>query len=299
MSRAGRWLAIGVPGLWLAAFVLAPLAIVVKMSLSESATARPPYRPHFPTSLDGGAWREALGELGLESYRTLLAEPLYGEAILSSLAYAGLATALILPLGYGIALAVARAPAGWRPALIAAIVLPFWTSFLVRVYAWISILKADGWLNQLLLATGLAEAPSPLLNTPAAILVGLVYAYLPFMVLPVYASLERQDPSLVEAAADLGASRLRRFWSVTMPLSGPGVAAGSLLCLIPMIGEFVIPELLGGSDVLMLGRTLWSEFFANRNWPLAAAVAVVMLLVLAVPIVGLREVEARREEAAR
>ena len=299
MTRVGKLVVVGVPALWLAVFVLLPLGIVAKISLSEPATARPPYRPQLPASLDPGAWREALDGFGLDAYRTLLSDGLYGEALLSSLAYAALATGLVLPLGYGIALAIARAPSAWRPALVAAIVLPFWTSFLVRVYAWISILKSDGWLNGLLLASGLVETPVALLNSTAAVLIGLVYAYLPFMVLPIYAALDRQDPTLLEAAADLGASPMRRFWTVTVPLSGPGIAAGSLLCFIPMVGEFVVPELLGGSDTLMLGRTLWAEFFANRNWPLAAAVAVVLLAVLAVPIVALREVEARRAEASR
>ena len=299
MKGFGRLALLGVPGWWLALFVLAPLAIVGKISLSEPATARPPYRPVLPGSLDPEAWRDALGQFGVDTFRTLVTDSLYGEALLGSLGYAAAATAIVVVLGYGMALAVARAPARWRPALIALVVLPFWTSFLVRVYAWIAILKQDGWLNQLLLAVGLVEAPVALLNTPVAILIGLVYAYLPFMVLPVYATLERQDPALLEAAADLGAGPLRRFWTVTVPLSAPGVAAGALLCFIPMVGEFVVPELLGGSDTLMLGRVLWSEFFSNRNWPLAAAVAVAMLLVLALPIVVLREAEARRQEAAR
>nr|WP_245513309.1 ABC transporter permease subunit [Enterovirga rhinocerotis] len=284
--------------MWLALFVLVPLLIVVRMSVSESVRARPPYRPQLPASLDPELWREALGELTLDNYRDLAASSLYGEALLTSLGLAFVATAIILVSGYGIALAVARAPQNWRMILLAAVVLPFWTSFLVRVYAWIGILKSDGWLNQAFLALGLISAPLAILNTNAAVVIGLVYAYLPFMILPLHASLEKQDPALLEAAADLGASPLRRFWTVTVPLSLPGIVAGSLLCFIPMVGEFVVPELLGGTETLMLGRVLWSEFFSNANWPLASAIAVVLLAILILPIVALRESERRRQEAA-
>ncbi len=287
------------PGLWLALFVLAPLAVLTRISFSESASAQPPYRPVLPSSLEPERWREFFSGLGLGSYRTLLSDPLYRDAILSSIALAGLATAIVAPIGYGVALALARASPRWRPTLIALVVLPFWTSFLVRVYAWIAILKTDGWLNQALLAVGLIRTPLLILNTDAAVLVGLVSAYLPFMILPVYAALDRQDPALIEAAADLGASPLRRFWTVTFPLAWPGLAAGSLLCFIPMVGEYVIPDLLGGADTLMLGRALWIEFSANRDWPLAAAVAIVLLAILLVPIIILREIEARRLEGAR
>lgn len=298
-SRLGRLVVIGVPALWLALFVLLPLLIVLRMSVSEQVLARPPYRPTLPASLDPSAWREALGSFTLESYRELAASRLYAESFLVSFGLALAATAIILVIGYAVALAIARAPSRWRPILLALVVLPFWTSFLVRVYAWIGILRKDGWLNQALMSLGLVDAPLTLLNSNVAVLIGLVYAYLPFMILPLHASLDRQDPTLLEAAADLGASPLRRFWSVTVPQSWSGIAAGSLLCFIPMVGEFVVPELLGGSDTLMLGRTLWSEFFPNRNWPLAAAVAVVLLALLLVPIVALREVEARRQEALR
>lgn len=287
------------PGLWLALFVLAPLAVLTRISFSESASAQPPYRPVLPSSLEPERWREFFSGLGLGSYRTLLSDPLYRDAILSSIALAGLATAIVAPIGYGVALALARTSPRWRPTLIALVVLPFWTSFLVRVYAWIAILKTDGWLNQALLAVGLIRTPLLILNTDAAVLVGLVSAYLPFMILPVYAALDRQDPALIEAAADLGASPLRRFWTVTFPLAWPGLAAGSLLCFIPMVGEYVIPDLLGGADTLMLGRALWIEFSANRDWPLAAAVAIVLLAILLVPIIILREIEARRLEGAR
>lgn len=290
---------LGLPAVWLVLFVLVPLGIVARISLSESAATQPPYRPRAPGTFDPATWADFVAGLGLGRYRELASDPLYRDAILSSLGLAALATAIILPIGYAIALAVARAPARWQPALVALVVLPFWTSFLVRVYAWISILKQDGWLNQALLGLGLIERPLAILNTDAAVLVGLVYAYLPFMILPIYAALERQDPTLVEAAADLGASPLGRFWTVTFPLSWPGVAVGSLLCFIPMVGEYVIPDLLGGADTLMLGRTLWIEFFSNRDWPLAAAVAMVTLALLVVPTILLREIEARRLEASR
>src|SRR3712207_6420207 len=194
---------------------------------------------------------------------------------------------------------MARAPAGWRPILVALVVLPFWTSFLIRVYAWIGILKPEGLLNQALAGLGLIGTPLAVLNTETAVFIGLVYAYLPFMILPLYASLERIEPVLIEAAQDLGASPTRAFWTVTVPLSASGIVAGSLLCFIPIVGEFVVPDLLGGSETLMIGRTLWSEFFSNRDWPLASAVAVVLLVILVVPIVVYRDVEARRMEARR
>ena len=298
-GRLGRGLVVAIPALWLGLFVLAPLAIVLRMSVSEKALARPPYRPHLPATLDGAAWREAIDALTLDNYREFVATSLYADSLLTSIALALAATSLIVVMGYAIALAIARAPERWRLVLLAAVVLPFWTSFLVRVYAWIGILKQDGWLNRGLMALGILREPLALLNSDTGVLIGLVYAYLPFMILPVHAALDRQDPALLEAAADLGASPLRRFWTVTVPLSLPGVAAGALLCFIPMVGEFVVPELLGGSDTLMLGRTLWSEFFQNRDWPLAAAIAVVLLALLLVPIVALREIEARRQEAAR
>lgn len=294
-----RRLAIGLPGQWLAAFVLLPFGIVARISLSESAAARPPYRPLAPGTLDPSAWRAFFDGLGLGRYRELAADALYRDAALSSLALAAAATALVAPLGYTVALAIARSSPRWRPVLVALVVLPFWTSFLVRIYAWIAILKPDGWLDRALLGLGVARPPLAILNTDAAVLIGLVYAYLPFMILPVYAALDRQDPVLIEAAADLGASPVRRFWTVTFPLSLPGVVAGSLLCFVPMVGEFIIPELLGGADTLMLGRTLWTEYASNRDWPLASAVAIVLLALLIGPILVLRGIETRRLEAAR
>jgi putrescine transport system permease protein len=295
-SRRGRLSVVAPPFLWLALFFLAPFAMVLRISLSEPATAQPPYRPHLPWSLDPEAWRQAFDALGLENYRTLLADDLYRDAALSSLGLAAAATLILLLVGYPIALAMARASAGWRPILVALIVVPFWTSLLIRVYAWMAILSPEGFLNRALLGLGLVGEPLQILNTQAAVLIGLVYSYLPFMILPLYASLERQDPTLIEAAEDLGASPLKAFWTVTVPLSKPGILAGALLCFIPMVGEFIVPDLLGGSETLMLGRTLWSEFFSNRDWPLASAVAVVMTVLLVGPIVAYRNAEARRLE---
>jgi putrescine transport system permease protein len=284
------------PFLWLALFFFVPFAIVLKISLSEPATARPPYRPHMPWSLDPENWRDFVEALGLENYRTLLGDDLYWGAALSSLGLAAASTILLLVFGYPIALAMARAPARWRPILVALVVVPFWTSLLIRVYAWMAILGPEGILNRALLALGAINGPLQILNTNAAVLIGIVYAYLPFMILPLYASLERQDGTLVEAASDLGASPLATFWTVTFPLSKPGIVAGALLCFIPVVGEFIVPDLLGGSETLMLGRTLWSEFFSNRDWPLASAVAVVMTVLLVGPIVLYRNAEARRLE---
>ena len=295
-AGGGRLLVLMPPFSWLALFFLAPFAIVLKISLSEPATAQPPYRPQMPWSLDPESWRSFLQALGLENYRTLLSDDLYWSAAISSLGLAAASTAVLLAIGYPIALAMARAAAGWRQILVALVVVPFWTSLLIRVYAWMAILGPEGSLNRAVLALGLTSEPLQILNTNTAVLIGIVYSYLPFMVLPLYASLERQDETLIEAAADLGASPLRTFWTVTFPLSRQGIVAGSLLCFIPIVGEFIVPDLLGGSETLMLGRTLWSEFFSNRDWPLASAVAVVMTVLLVGPIIVYRNAEARRLE---
>ncbi|WP_420870305.1 ABC transporter permease, partial [Methylobacterium crusticola] len=284
------------PFLWLAAFFGVPFLIVLKISLSDPATALPPYTPVVDWEAGMAGWADVLEALDFENYRTLVSDPLYLDAGLTSLAVALAATLILVAVGYPIAYAMARAPRGLQPLLVALMVIPFWTSFLIRVYAWIAILKGDGLLNQALLALGLVARPLAILNTPAAVMIGVVYAYLPFMVLPLYAVLERLDRGLVEAARDLGATRLCAFRTVTLPLSLPGLAAGALLCFIPIIGEFIIPDLLGGADTLMLGRVLWSEFFSNRDWPLASAVAVMMLAIVAGPVVFFREAEARRLE---
>ncbi|MCF4125260.1 ABC transporter permease [Methylobacterium sp. SyP6R] len=285
-----------VPLLWLTAFFGLPFLVVVKISLSDPATALPPYTPVLDWDAGLAGWADLLAALDFENYRTLIADPLYLAAGLTSLTVALCATLLLILVGYPIAYAMARAPKAWQPLLVALMVIPFWTSFLIRVYAWIAILKADGLLNQALMALGLTHRPIEILNTPAAVMIGVVYAYLPFMVLPLYAVLERLDRGLVEAARDLGASRLAAFRTVTLPLSWPGLVAGALLCFIPITGEFIIPDLLGGPDTLMLGRVLWSEFFSNRDWPLASAIAVVLLAIVAGPVVLFREAESRRLE---
>ena len=277
------------PLLWLSAFFLLPVAITLEISLSEPATAIPPYLPVFDWQGGIEGWSSFLEALNLDNYATLAADTLYRDAALGSLTYAAASSVILVALGTPLAYALARAPARWQPLLVALVVVPFWTSFLIRIYAWIAILKPEGLLNLILLRLGLVSEPLIILNTDAAILIGLVYAYLPFMVLPLYAVMNRLDPALREAAADLGASPARVFWSVTLPLSLPGIAAGAGLCFIPMVGEFVIPDLLGGSETLMLGRVLWSEFFSNRDWPLASAVAVLILAIVIVPVVLFRD----------
>lgn len=282
---------------WLGASVLLPFLVTLKISLSQSAFALPPYTPVWVPSLDPAAWWAFARQLGLANYATLAGDDLYWDAAATSLAIAALSTALLLLVGYPAALGLVRASPRWRPALLATIVVPFWTSFLVRVYAWIAILKPDGWLNEVLLALHLVSEPLAILDTPTAVVIGMVYAYLPFMILPIYAVLDRQDPALAEAAADLGASPARVFWSVTLPLSRPGILAGALLCFVPIAGEFVIPDLLGGSDTLTLGRALWSEFFANRDWPLASAVAVILALAVVIPALLYRRLDIAGEGA--
>ncbi|MCJ2060385.1 ABC transporter permease subunit [Methylobacterium sp. J-048] len=277
------------PFLWLTAFFLLPFVITLKISLSEPATAIPPYLPvlDWQGGLDG--WSSFLESLNLDNYATLAADTLYRDAALGSLGYALVASLILVALGTPLAYALARAPSRWQPLLVALVVVPFWTSFLIRIYAWIAILKPEGLLNLILRRLGLITEPLIILNTDAAVIIGLVYAYLPFMVLPLYAVMNRLDPALREAAADLGASPTRVFWTVTLPLSLPGIAAGAGLCFIPMVGEFVIPDLLGGSETLMLGRVLWSEFFSNRDWPLASAVAVLILAIIIGPVVLFRD----------
>jgi putrescine transport system permease protein len=280
----GRVLLVAVPFAWLAAFFLFPFLIVLKLSLSETALAQPPFLPIVE-------WVEEAGDLYLairlrvQNYLTLLSDGLYLAAFTSSLRIAATATALALLVAFPIALGMARCRAEIRPFLLLAVMLPFWTSFLIRVYAWMGILKDDGLLNAFLLGLGLIAEPLVLLDTEAAVLIGIVYSYLPFMILPIYANLEKHDPSLLEAAIDLGCRPVRAFWRVTVPLARPGILAGCFLVFIPAVGEFVVPDLLGGADTLMIGRTLWLEFFSNRDWPLASAVAILMLLVLVVPIV--------------
>jgi putrescine transport system permease protein len=291
-----RRIATWIPYVWLLVFFLAPFVIAFKISLSQTAIAMPPYEPVFNGLSDIG---EKIRELSFENYRWLTSDPLYFKAYLSSLWIAGVSSVITLLIGFPIAYGMARAPHGIRPLLVMLVILPFWTSFLIRVYAWIGILKPEGLLNQLLLWLGLIDQPLVILNTNTAVYIGIVYSYLPFMVLPLYATLEKLDRTLLEAAADLGAPPFKAFWLITFPLAIPGIVAGLMLVFIPAVGEFVIPDLLGGSETLMIGRTLWNEFFANRDWPVASAVATILLLILVVPIVLFQNAQARAREAAK
>ncbi|WP_039966874.1 ABC transporter permease subunit [Roseobacter sp. MED193] len=289
-----RFTLIAIPYLWLLALFLVPFVIVFKISLSDVALARPPYTPHFDWAT--GIWA-FLSELDFENFVFLTQDDLYWKAYLSSLKIAAISTLLTLLVGYPMAYAMARAPQEWRATLMMLVILPFWTSFLIRVYAWMGILSNEGFLNQFLLWTGVISEPLTILNTNTAVYIGIVYTYLPFMILPIYAALERLDESLIEAAEDLGCSRLSAFWLVTIPLSKTGIIAGCFLVFIPVLGEFVIPSLLGGSDTLMIGKVLWEEFFSNRDWPVASAVAVVLLLLLIIPIVLFQRNQQKQQEA--
>lgn len=278
-----RWLVVLVPYLWMALFFLTPFLIIVKISLSDTAIAMPPYTP----VLEGfSAIGDFISQLDFENYVFLTEDPLYVNAYLSSLRIALISTFLLLLIGYPMALAMARASVSIRPTLVMLVILPFWTSFLIRVYAWIGILKPEGLLTVLLQSVGLMDESTQvqIFRTEIAVFIGIVYSYLPFMVLPLYSALEKMDGTLLEAASDLGCPPWKAFWKITFPLSIPGVIAGSMICFIPITGEFVIPDLLGGADTLMIGKTLWTEFFGNRDWPLASAVAVLLLLILVVPI---------------
>jgi putrescine transport system permease protein len=281
---SAKWLVVIIPYLWMILFFLTPFLIIVKISLSDTAIAMPPYTP----VLEGfSAIGDFISQLDFENYIFLTEDPLYVNAYLSSLRIALISTLLLLLIGYPMALAMARASVTIRPTLVMLVILPFWTSFLIRVYAWIGILKPEGLLTVLLQSLGLMDEGSQvqIFRTEIAVFIGIVYSYLPFMVLPLYAALEKMDSTLLEAASDLGCPPWKAFWKITFPLSIPGVIAGSMICFIPITGEFVIPDLLGGADTLMIGKTLWTEFFGNRDWPLASAVAVLLLLILVVPIV--------------
>ena len=279
-----KWALVAVPYLWSLLFFLAPFLIIFKISLSETAIAMPPYTPVIVGL--GDLWTK-LSDFTFDNYVFLTEDPLYYSAYLSSLRIALVSTMLLLVVGYPMAYGMARAPKSWRNALVMAVILPFWTSFLIRVYAWIGILKPEGLLTIALQGLGILgpDQQVHIYNTEIAVFIGIVYSYLPFMVLPLYAALEKLDTTLLEAAADLGCPPTKSFWLITFPLSLPGVIAGCFLCFIPIVGEFVIPDLLGGSETLMIGKTLWAEFFNNRDWPVSSAVAVVLLIILVVPIV--------------
>ncbi|MEP4249651.1 ABC transporter permease subunit [Tateyamaria sp.] len=285
---------IAVPYAWLFALFLIPFAVVLKISLSDIALAIPPYTP---TSKDG-IWT-MLSQLDFENFIFLTEDDLYWKAYLSSLQIALFSTVLTLAVGYPMAYAMARAPDQWRPTLLMLVILPFWTSFLIRVYAWVGILSGEGFLNQFLIWIGLINEPLTILNTDTAVFIGIVYTYLPFMILPIFSALDRMDGSLIEAAEDLGCSRMKAFWLVTVPLSKNGIIAGCFLVFIPALGEFVIPSLLGGSGTLMIGKVLFEEFFSNRDWPVASAVAVILLLILIIPIVLFQRNEQRQAEAEK
>ncbi|MGO8069797.1 ABC transporter permease subunit [Rhizobium leguminosarum] len=289
-------LVIAIPYTWLLLFFLAPFFIVFRISLSTTAIAMPPYEPVFSLA-DGwaGLWSK-IGELSFDNYSYLTEDSLYFNAYVSSVVIAGISTFLTLLIAYPIAYGMAQAPRSIRPTLVMLVILPFWTSFLIRVYSWIAILKPEGLLNQLLLSLHIIDSPLIILNTNTAVYIGIVYSYLPFMVLPLYSALEKMDGTLIEAAQDLGCTPIKAFWRVTFPLSIPGVVAGCMLVFIPAVGEFVIPDLLGGSQTLMIGKTLWNEFNANRDWPVSSAVATILLMILVIPIVFFQNAQAKAEE---
>lgn len=294
--RSGRFMLIGAPYLWLLVFFLVPFLIVAKISISSSVIAQPPYEPVIAGV---GDFFAKIGEFTAANYGRLISESIYVESYLSSVWIALSSTVIMLFVAYPLAYGMARAPKAWRPTLLMLVILPFWTSFLIRVYAWIGILADEGLLNWLLVGIGIVDEPITFLATQRAVYIGIIYSYLPFMVLPLYSSLEKMDESLIEAAQDLGCTPFQAFWRVTFPLSIPGVVAGSFLVFIPAVGEFVIPDLLGGSDTVMIGKTLWEEFFNNRDWPAASAVAIVLLLLLVVPIVIFQNAQAKAQEAER
>ena len=289
-----RFLLIAIPFGWLLAFFLVPFFIVMKISLSDVAVSIPPYVPQFSWDAGIGAF---LSDLDFENFVFLTTDSLYWKSYVGSLVIAVISTFLTLLIGYPIAYGMARAPEEWRATLMMLIILPFWTSFLIRVYAWMGILSREGLLNQFLLWLGVINEPLTILNTNYAVYIGIIYTYLPFMVLPIYSALDRMDGSLIEAAEDLGCSRLTAFWLVTVPLSRNGIVAGCFLVFIPALGEFVIPSLLGGSGTLMIGKVLWEEFFSNRDWPVASAVAIVLLLILIIPIILFQRNQEKQQEA--
>ena len=288
VGLSGRTLVILAPAIWLTVFFLVPLAIVFGISLALKEFGQPPYSDLLTFGEQGTMQLT----LHLSNYLFLLSDTLYINAYLNSIKIAAISTAIALVIGYPMAYFIARAPERWRNILLMLVILPFWTSFLLRVYAWIGFMKGNGVINNTLMALGLIQEPIVMLQTDFAVYVGIVYTYLPFMILPLYTNLVKLDQSLLEASADLGAKPLGTFVNVTLPLSMPGVIAGSLLVFIPAIGEFVIPALLGGPGTLMIGRVLWDEFFSNRDWPVAAAVAFAMLLVVVIPIMLMQSAQA-------
>jgi putrescine transport system permease protein len=299
-AQSRRWIVTAIPYLWMVIFFLVPFFIVLKISFSNSEIAQPPYSPVFDFLVDGwDTTLDKLTSLTTDNYLRLVQDSIYSSSYLSSLWIAGSSTVMMLFIAYPIAYGMARAPKSWRPTLVMMVILPFWTSFLIRVYAWIAILSEEGLLNSALTWLGVIDEPIQILSTNMAVYIGILYSYLPFMVLPLYSNLEKMDDSLIEAAKDLGCTQIGAFWRVTFPLSLPGVIAGCFLVFIPAVGEFVIPDLLGGSDTIMIGKTMWEEFFNNRDWPAASGVAIALLIILMIPIMIFQTNEARPQEAGR
>lgn len=289
----GRFWLIAAPYTWLLLFFVLPFAIVLMISVSSAAFSVPPYEAVFSY-----ADQQLQILLNLGNYLFLLDDPLYYSAYWGSIKMAFFATVLTLLLGYPMAYAIAQAPQKNQTVLLLLVMLPSWTSFLIRIYAWMGILSNEGVINGALQAMGVIDEPIQMLNTNFAVYVGIVYAYLPFMILPLYANLVKLDSTLLEAASDLGARRFTAFWRVTLPLSKNGMIAGSMLVFIPAVGEFVIPELLGGPNTLMIGTVLWQEFFSNRDWPVASALAIIMLVILLVPIMLFHRYQSKSLEAS-
>ena len=294
-ARPARFAAIA-PYVWMALFFLVPFGFVLKISLSQTAIAQPPYEPVFDLTAGWAAIKPAFAALSIDNFKLLVSDDLYVFAYVRSLYVAITATAIMLLIGYPIAYGMARLPKRWQAVAMVLVIVPFWTSFLIRIYAWINILQHDGLLNQILLALHVVDKPVVWLSTDSAMYLGIVYSYLPFMILPLYATLAKMEPALEEAAGDLGAPPWQVFWLVTFPLSLPGVGAGVLLCFIPIVGEFVIPDLLAGSNSLMIGQTLWLEFFTNKDWPVASAAAIVLLVVLLLPLLLYERLQRRQLE---
>ncbi|HEX9215155.1 MAG TPA: ABC transporter permease subunit [Bradyrhizobium sp.] len=294
-AQPARYAAIA-PYVWMVLFFLVPFGFVLKISLSQTAIAQPPYEPVFDLTAGWTAIRVAFAALSIDNFKLLASDDIYVFAYMRSLTVAITATTLLLLIGYPIAYGMARLPRRWQAVAMVLVIVPFWTSFLIRIYAWINILQHDGLLNQVLLALHLVSQPVVWLSTDSAMYLGIVYSYLPFMILPLYATLAKMEPVLEEAASDLGAPPWQVFWLVTFPLSLPGVGAGVLLCFIPIVGEFVIPDLLAGSDSLMIGQSLWLEFFTNKDWPVASAAAIVLLIVLLLPLLLYDRLQRRQLE---
>jgi putrescine transport system permease protein len=295
--KSESWLrrAVTLPYVWLLLFFLAPFLIILKISFAEPVIAQPPFTP----LIDLGARGIEKLAITFDNYAFLFEDGYYGIIYLSSLKMAAIGTLLCLALGYPMAYFIARQSARRRQILLLGVILPFWISFLLRVYAWIGLLNTRGVINDTLIRLGVIHEPIQLLYNDFAVYLGIVYSYLPFMILPLYANLERLDLDLLDAAADLGARRWQVFLDVTLPLSRPGIIGGCLLVFIPAVGEFVIPALLGGADTLMIGRVLWDEFFISRDWPVASAVSVVLVLLLVAPIIWFQHVQAREQEVGR